>query len=333
MDKDSGLFFWFNCKDESSQWADTEGEGWAGYGSRRASTMNPDAVFSNALMESALAGSSKSNQSTILRVASGSPPRSPRAPTKAEEKEAEVRLALDSPATALSKKHSAEPKMHGIAEVEFDSDSVKVTARDPGDKDEAGELKPSELKPSELKPPTAASAKESKEQDINREAGNKEGNVESPRAIAASAAESKKESPADAAAEEKAALSPRGSSSPRPAASPRAPLAVEPSTSTFTPASAPISAISDATVKESVGLDDAATHGADAIAEEKVTAADSPKSAVATTNTAVVSGSPRQSPRPSASAKVDAAHEAKEPSVSVEAEAPTSAPSIDNTEE
>lgn len=85
VDKDSGLFFWFNCRDESSQWADTEGEGWAGYGSRRASTMAPASAFSNTLMDAALGdgGSTKSKE----------PPRSPRAPTRADEKETDAKHA------------------------------------------------------------------------------------------------------------------------------------------------------------------------------------------------------------------------------------------------
>jgi hypothetical protein len=54
VDKDSGLFFWYNTKDESSQWADTEGEGWSGYGSRRASTYADSSHFSNSLKNAAL---------------------------------------------------------------------------------------------------------------------------------------------------------------------------------------------------------------------------------------------------------------------------------------
>lgn len=109
VDKDSGLFFWFNCKDESSQWADTEGEGWAGYGSRRASTMNPDTVYSNAL------SSSKSG----LLIVPTSPPRSPRAPTAADEKEADAAsAATDTAAESKLESPDSEPKKRGIADVE-----------------------------------------------------------------------------------------------------------------------------------------------------------------------------------------------------------------------
>lgn len=111
VDKDSGLFFWFNCKDESSQWADTEGEGWAGYGSRRASTQAPASTFSNTLMDAAL-GSTNDEE----------PPRSPRAPTRADEKETEAKHAGE------------ESKPDGIASAGIaaafaDADEVEVAAQ------------------------------------------------------------------------------------------------------------------------------------------------------------------------------------------------------------
>lgn len=120
MDKDSGLFFWFNCKDESSQWADTEGEGWAGYGSRRASSAVPDLVYSNSLV-----GSCKNLVPGGFGTGS-TPPRSPRAPTHAEEKEAAgVQHSIPSPFASPGKK--VERKMQGIAEL-AEGESTRETA-------------------------------------------------------------------------------------------------------------------------------------------------------------------------------------------------------------
>lgn len=129
MDKDSGLFFWFNCKDESSQWADTEGEGWAGYGSRRASSVNPDTVYTNALV------ATKSGLSlSRIPSASSSPPRSPRAPTAADEKETDAAgKAADS--KKVDEKADAAPKKRGIADEEEEGESAKQSPADAKDAD------------------------------------------------------------------------------------------------------------------------------------------------------------------------------------------------------
>lgn len=116
VDKDSGLFFWFNCKDESSQWADTEGEGWAGYGSRRASTMAPASAFSNTLMDAALGGSTKSQEA----------PKSPRAPTRADEKETDAKNAAeDSKAEGI-----ASTGIAGIAAAEEEDEAAAQSKKE-----------------------------------------------------------------------------------------------------------------------------------------------------------------------------------------------------------
>ena len=108
VDKDSGLFFWFNCKDETSQWADTEGEGWAGYGSRRASAA-PDLVYTNSLV-----GSCKN----LVPGGFGTPPnRSPRGgPSHADDQAAGV-YKHGAPSSFASPGKKIERKMNGIAEM------------------------------------------------------------------------------------------------------------------------------------------------------------------------------------------------------------------------
>jgi hypothetical protein len=113
VDKDSGLFFWYNCRDESSQWADSEGEGWAGYGSRRASTV--DATFTNTLKDAALNPTSSNKSETA--TAEVAAPKSPRAPTAADEKE-----------MTAANVTASESKKRGIAEQDDGDDDTPVPA-------------------------------------------------------------------------------------------------------------------------------------------------------------------------------------------------------------
>ena len=108
MDKDSGLFFWFNCKDETSQWADTEGEGWAGYGSRRASAA-PDLVYTNSLV-----GSCKN----LVPGGFGTPPnRSPRGGSSHGDDQAAEVYKHGTLSSFASPGKKIERKMNGIAEM------------------------------------------------------------------------------------------------------------------------------------------------------------------------------------------------------------------------
>mmetsp|Transcript_98 Transcript_98/g.167 ORF Transcript_98/g.167 Transcript_98/m.167 type:complete len:752 (-) Transcript_98:341-2596(-) len=81
VDKDSGCYFWYNTRDESSQWADdTAVEGWSGASTRQATSEGVSDL--NAKLAE-LTGSKAA-------ATAGAEPSSPRAPTIEEEKEVEA---------------------------------------------------------------------------------------------------------------------------------------------------------------------------------------------------------------------------------------------------
>ncbi|KAJ1423386.1 hypothetical protein B484DRAFT_432650, partial [Ochromonadaceae sp. CCMP2298] len=81
VDKDSGVYFWFNTKDESTQWVDDgQVEGWSGQERRLSSAViTGSPVFAEEM--------------PAIEEGVKEAPRSPRAPTAADEKESEALAA------------------------------------------------------------------------------------------------------------------------------------------------------------------------------------------------------------------------------------------------